>query len=137
MRTGIAIVIALFAVNPVYAIDPDCAAMATDKNLTGVNKSSFIKVCQAEACLAGAIRQQLSGEARIAFTKRCLAEAAPSDRETQASNKARAEAPPKTCANIEQCGDLSTDLEATAAGMGGEAGMNSGHTFVRLRRLSE
>jgi hypothetical protein len=41
-----------------------------------------------------------------------------------------------SCDSHGKCADLSAQLEASATGLGDGARANSGHSFVRLKRIS-
>ena len=99
----------ILAFNVTVAFSDDCAALSGNRALSAKARQSLVQACAAEQ------NQAVRGNR---------------DREDNnpAAETARADL------NI----DLSTDLEATAAGLNnGPAKANSGHSFVRLKRVTE
>ena len=74
--------IALFAMNASYAAS-SCEVQATDKNLSGAARTSFVSKCQKDAaatiartCDARAAEKKLAGAAQTSFTSKCVNDAA-------------------------------------------------------------
>ncbi len=115
MKTITAIIMAALAANTVYAGNPNCNALAKESKLSGEAKLNFINECTSGQVQTReekpATRPHQVGDANMSVTTKCQP--------------------------LDHCGDLSTQLEATAAGLGGNAGANSGHSFVRVKRVSE
>jgi hypothetical protein len=88
-------------------------------------------------CAVLAEKQRVAENAKQQFIQACL------DRITQGSGSEMTaqksstnETPQALCADMERC-DPSTQLEASAAGLGNGTRANSGHNFVRVKRVSE
>lgn len=109
------VVILAFAACGARAGNLDCQALAKEHKLSGENKQAFLKEC---------LRDQAQDEKITAVV--------PAPRSPTKGDRA---AP--VCMDLNRCGDLSLHLEATAAGLGAGARSNSGHSFVRVRRVSE
>jgi hypothetical protein len=141
MKTLLAVTAsALFAFSALAA-DTACTSQANGKPTAGHAKDRSISNCGMAECAALAAQHKLAGLAKSRFLENCRADAQRDDAGDPALNHGPVEAAhdrlAAKCLSIEECGDLSTELEATAAGLGGEAGANSGHTFVRIKRISE
>lgn len=102
-------ILALIA-NYTVAAASECAVLAEKQLLSDQAKQHFIQACQAKQNL-----QTTTGEG--------------SPQGASVSDGVQAGCP-KPC-------DFSTQLEASAAGVDGEARANSGHSFIRLKRVSE
>lgn len=89
-------------------------------------------------CIDSAVKQRLSDEAKQQFILACMAKRALGvDANVRTDQTESADQPAQANCNIpDRCTDLSSQLEATAAGPGGDARANSGHSFVRLKRIS-
>ena len=113
MKSGPALRIAfplVLAFNTTVAFSDDCAALADNRALSAKARQLLVQTCAAEQ--SQAVRGNHDR----------------GDNKIPAAETARADL------NI----DLSTDLEATAAGLNnGQTKANSGHSFVRLKRVTE
>ena len=81
MKTAITIaLVALFASNSTFAATHQCVQEASEKNLSGAAKDSFMKKCEAkmdmtDACNAQAKEQKLAGAAMMSFVNKCVKDA--------------------------------------------------------------
>lgn len=92
-------------------------------------------------CNALAKQYRLAGKSRTDFLKECLVDQARAKDEKPIAPLRQPEAVGAPlaggCASVEHCGDLSVQLQPAAAGLGGGSQGNSGHSFVRVRRIAE
>jgi hypothetical protein len=109
MKRITAICMAALAAGIAYAGNPDCNALTKESKFTGEAKLK----CNSD--------QVQARKEKLALNTR------------QAGGNHSA----KKCQTLEGCSDPSTQLEATAAGLGGDGGANSGHSYVRLGRVSQ
>jgi hypothetical protein len=115
VKTITAIIMAAFTASTAYAGNPNCNTLAKESKLSSEAKLNFIKECN-------------SGQVQAREEK-------PVTRSHQVGNANKSAS--TRCQTLDRCGDLSTQLEATAAGLGGDAGANSGHSYVRVKRVSQ
>lgn len=89
-------------------------------------------------CIDTAVKQRVSAEARQQFIEACMTRQAPSVNPKVRTDPVAATDQPAhaSCDTPDRCSDFSTQLEVTAAGPESGAKANSGHSFVRLKRVS-
>ncbi len=78
MIKQLALVAALALSTSAFAQGASCTATATEKNLTGAAKNSFMKKCEADAqakCEIAATEKKLAGAAKSGNVKKCTKEA--------------------------------------------------------------
>jgi hypothetical protein len=75
---GAALALVLVGAPTLAFADGSCMTQATDKNLAGAAKTSFLKKCDADAatsCDKQAVDKKIFGAAKTSFTKKCVADA--------------------------------------------------------------
>jgi len=119
----------------------DCNTLMSNASLSDAERREQTAVCLRAYCEEEAQALQLTEEAGARFMNLCLV-----DRydlvvggTLQATDSAHAalEENTITCVGTSDCTDLSTDVEATALGPSGSSRAESGHRFVRVKRIEE
>ncbi len=77
VRLLVGCVLSFYAVSA-GAADLSCTAQATEKNLAGAAKTSFMNKCERDArssCEAAAGEKKLTGAAKTSFSNKCVKDA--------------------------------------------------------------
>jgi hypothetical protein len=84
MKSSAIALCAALVLTTAHAAGATCVAQATEKNLAGAAKASFLSKCMRDAvaasqttCDAQAAEKKLAGAAKISFTRKCIADSTP------------------------------------------------------------
>lgn len=135
------LVLTLLTADPVLADTAACGGVLTDTGLSTAARRELATQCLKESCQQEAQELQLAPEATARFMTMCLTD----EFELvsgQVATTGRGAAPAVnasaiTCPTDDACADMTSGLDATAAGLRAGSRANAGHSFVRVPRINE
>ena len=134
------VAVALFTTVPPAAAAPDCGSVLTDTARPLSQRRDLARECLVIACREEAQDLRLAPDATDRFMKMCVVDQSAQVLAGEPAGETTG-GPASTgdiaCASGARCKDPSADFEATAAGMSAGGRPTSGHSFVRVQRITE